>query len=400
MNSEWWQRFWTIQEVVLSHDASFSWGSSSISLETLSAAADALIRGSYYLPNDHYLQEAFDGIKFTAPIVGIKFLRQFWRGEMDLTPIDVLRRLGSSRRATDPRDRFCAVASVLSKFFPIDTDYSLTTVQVYSTVVVGIINATRSLKLWIGIRGKVGKTKGLPSWAIDWDEVDDPYEKPDWFWDHCWRYYNNNADAGRALTWSINKEETILSLEGVLVDSITAVGAAPLNLEMDWTLRVDPKAVQAVIREWYEVARKHFKDQDLPGSQSKNWQERFWNTVSGEEINHQYPGEAPDDVEKFEKFRTVNKIPDGNAFEVYVTLNMNVPRQSFFVTEKGFMGTRPLKLTAGDEVWVLYSASVPFILRPNKSISHDLVGPRLNYLDSVPRKRNDSSSSGVVMCEL
>ena len=386
-NSEWWKRFWTIQEVVLSHDASFVWGSLSISWETLSAAADALIEGSYYLPNDEYLNDAFEGIKFTAPIVEIKFLREFWRGEMVLTPIDVLRRLGSSRHATDPRDTIYAVANLLSKLFPIDTDYSLTTVQVYSRAVIGMINATRSLKCWIGIRGKVGKTNGLPSWAIDWDDVDDPYEKLDWFWDHCWRYYNNNADDGRPLKWSTNKEETVLTLDGVLVDSITVVGAAPLNLEMDWTLRVDPKAVQAIIREWYEVARKHFEDEDLPDDQSENWQERFWNAVSGEEINDQDPGGAtniqafaPGDVEKFEQFRTVDEIPDWNAFEVYVTLNMNVPRQSFFITKKGFMGTGPPKLKAGDEAWVLCGGSVPFILRPLESKSRDLAGKGLAFV--------------------
>jgi hypothetical protein len=167
---------------------------------------------------------------------------------------------------------------LLSKLFPIDTDYSLTTVQVYLRAVIGIINATGSLKCWIGTCGKVGKTKGLPSLAVDWD--------------HCWRYYNNNADAGRALKWSINKEETVLTLDGVLVDSITVAGAAPLSLEMDWTLHVDSRAVQAVTREWYEVARKYFENQDLPDDQSENRQERFWNAVSGEEINGQHPGEA------------------------------------------------------------------------------------------------------------
>jgi hypothetical protein len=273
---------------------------------------------------------------------------------------------------------------LLLKFFPIDTDYSLKTAQVYSRAVIGIINATRSLKCWIGIRGKVGKTKGLPYWAIGWD---DPYDKLDWFWDHNGRYDNNNADDGRALKWGITKEETVLTLDGVLVDSITVIGAAPLNLEMDWTLCVDPKAVQAVIKEWYEVARKYFEDQDLPDDQSKNWQKRFWNAVSGGEINDQYPGDAmnvreyaPGIVEMFEQFRTADEIPDGNAFEVYATLNMNVPRQSFFITGKGFMGTGPPKLKARDEVWVLCGESVPFILRPLESTSHDLVGKGLGSL--------------------
>jgi hypothetical protein len=77
----------------------------------------------------------------------------------------------------------------------------------------------------------------------------------------------------------------------------------------------------------------------------------------------------------------VDEIPDGNAFEVYVTLNMNVPRQSFFTTEKGFMGTGPQKLKDGDEMWGLCGGSVPFILRPLESTSHDLVGKGLGSLD-------------------
>jgi len=45
-------------------------------------------------------------------------------------------------------------------------------------------------------------------------------------------------------------------------------------------------------------------------------------------------------------------------------VEMASQRRSFFLTEEGYMGTGPLSLAKGDQVYVLKGSNVPFILRP------------------------------------
>jgi hypothetical protein len=41
-----------------------------------------------------------------------------------------------------------------------------------------------------------------------------------------------------------------------------------------------------------------------------------------------------------------------------------IVNQTFFITEKRYIGIAPLTLDVGDEVWVLFGSRLPFALRP------------------------------------
>lgn len=144
MRNEWWKRLWTLQEIVLPPKAVIAWGLLSLPWEIVSSAAFNRVNTmipSYQKAADPIMNESlsvFDS-HLTAGVIGIKFLREFWQGERSMTPIEVFWRTGA-RKSTDPRDKVYSLAGLLSKFFCVETNYSLTTVQVYCKAVVSIIS--------------------------------------------------------------------------------------------------------------------------------------------------------------------------------------------------------------------------------------------------------------------
>ena len=52
--------------------------------------------------------------------------------------------------------------------------------------------------------------------------------------------------------------------------------------------------------------------------------------------------------------------------ETYHSLRQMVVNQAFFITRDGYIGLGPPTVLAGDAVWVLFGANVPFVLRPRR----------------------------------
>lgn len=373
MNSEWWRRRWTTQEIVLPPRPLIVWGSLSISWETLASAVDNLIEGNYSLPFE--LLPFFSGMRFTTPIKAIGILRDFWLKPELETPASLLWRIGL-RYASDPRDNVYALSALLSRLFPVEADYSLTTAQVYTRIMISILRTTKDLECWIGLRGQIGQTKDLPSWVTDWDEPRVVSHRANHFWDHRYRYYNFRAHAGRKLEIEVDEQEKVLSLDGLLVDTIRVVGA-PLRDTQDIPREelLNPLEIQHRVRLWYDTAKYYFENEPSTSNGGPvTWKDTFWRVVSSDRIldsRERVVGRPilPNDFLMFENFRTADfddstNLKRGYESEVYNTLNVNIFAQCFLITEQGYMGTGPATIEIGDEVWVLCGGRVPFLLRP------------------------------------
>ena len=54
-------------------------------------------------------------------------------------------------------------------------------------------------------------------------------------------------------------------------------------------------------------------------------------------------------------------------------------KRRVFKTRGGYMGTGPRSLRAGDEVWILHRAGLPFVLRPEPNGTFRLIGEAFVY---------------------
>ncbi|KAF2089683.1 hypothetical protein K490DRAFT_72379 [Saccharata proteae CBS 121410] len=162
MRCRWWNRMWTIQEVIVPNYLKVVYGSSVAPWKMFVEAAKHWRVLSSCLPREHT-----NVLKLFARVVlDIDQMRETWSQGSQTTLLPLLRQF-SDRGATDDRDRVYALLSL--------PDYSIHTAKVFENTVLNIIHTTGSLDVLSLDVGRKNR-QDLPSWVPDWtatiDQVD------------------------------------------------------------------------------------------------------------------------------------------------------------------------------------------------------------------------------------
>jgi hypothetical protein len=366
MDSPWWLRSWTVQEIVLASSAIVIWGSVLISWDILQAAASVLI-GDETPDLPFEMPSVFDGHRFTGPIVGIKCLKD--RKSRNDSQLEILWRV-RHRSSTDPRDKIFAVAALLPEDSNIKADYFLSTVQLYQKVTLDLIRSSGTLDCLLGYRGEEKQTPGLPSWVVDWSQSSDPLARTCRCWKHWFSHWYFSADGGLSVSMHDNgqNQQSALTLKGLQIDRVKIVGGPTMQEAVqDYGKDLPLRETQKAIKQWRQLAHTTFEESFTSKIHRRSWNEAFWRTMAGDLIFYtDIPCERASSFHRllFEEFLRADdpELLDDEG-EIYNTYSCNIVNQAFFITEKGYMGTGPPDIAAGDEIWVLLGSTVPFVLR-------------------------------------
>ena len=354
----WWSRIWTVQEAILPPTSIFIWGPLSISMEIMNLAATT-IHASTALHNIFPVSTFLDGEvvnHFTSRVMGLGFTT---RGE---APFFTFKRW-MYRNATDPLDKVYALMGL----FPDGTfprvpscDYELSPSTLYTRITCDLIQAQWNLIPLIGQRGEPKETEGLPTWVPDLVRRHEYKNRPWMFWNHSFRYNRFSAAGDERLADDSVTGGPALWLRGVYVDTVVEVGEV---LTDDNNTEPSDEQLVSTISSWKKILTRYMSgkaDENYIGGGA--WIDAFWRTMLGDLImDFEVPlrRATSSDRQQFDSF-----VENLSFNETYYSLRQMVVNQAFFITQDGYIGLGPPTVIAGDAVWVLFGASVPFVLRP------------------------------------
>lgn len=317
------------------------------------------------------------------------------------------------RVATDDRDKIFGLLGLVTwdSGIPVKPDdglalmkpdYSEETIDVYVKLAATCIETTYSLHALVGMR--TGRHY-FPSWVPDLTVFENdaevatrriPYE----FYT-AWNWYTNAQVHG-------NKA---LSVSGIEVDKITVVG--DVCEKLSWHM------VAAMLQSWRDMAKIEDRPKELyvgGGTQEEafvrcvtgdifttspevdlrrkltaSWRSwRFWSGILGlakryiwKFLQHSpddnphvpaYRRSIPEDWKLFPEWLARMKVTKSNhcdradpmltaSFGYTLTVPALCSQGRLFLTESGYMGIGPASTSIADEVFVLQSSRVPFVLR-------------------------------------
>ncbi|KAG5746666.1 hypothetical protein H9Q72_006511 [Fusarium xylarioides] len=181
INSQWWQRVWVIQEATVTSRIFVQYGNVKVPWEVLARSANTC--DSLGWGRQDTGSQLFFGIErehakvlpvLSKQIFEIERLRMEWADGKATTLLSLLQEF-SSRKATDDRDKVFALLGLAQDIKTIKPSYSLSTVQVYRSTVIDLINHSGSLTALSGDM-KRKNSGGIPSWIPDWSVA---MEEPD-----------------------------------------------------------------------------------------------------------------------------------------------------------------------------------------------------------------------------
>jgi hypothetical protein len=329
-------------------------------------------------------------------------------------------------KTTDPRDKIYAFLGLCNRTLPpfnlktnvISPDYSTTVRELYTNVASSILLSQHELSLLSHVQDASWTSiDKLPSWVPDWSVPQIPYPlrlrgRPDW-------------NASRDMFWQFDRASSELRngklcVQGVKIDNVentaklrsestdeasfwSHIVSLALTIAKDYPISYSngyqPSRFEVLWRTLMTntYARRH----PAPASCGQ----LFIDYVLNLQIRHQLvpwsadvefqPHQSPMFVRKNAQWHALLSAEPSNSqfgLSLYESRFNDVVRAMFqgsynpiglaqlqheidhaagslrrvFNTTKGFLGTGAISLRGGDELWVLYGAQVPFILRKDE----------------------------------
>ncbi|EXF82451.1 hypothetical protein CFIO01_05174 [Colletotrichum fioriniae PJ7] len=344
MDCEWWQRFWTVQEVCLPPKATVLLGPLEISFQTIMDAASYMVQPDEH-PQHHKIFDLFqEGTTlyprlhtspFTIPVLSIAHAK-LW----NQSRTDSLYRLWRfrDRRSTYPKDKLFGIWALLNKTYLPDirpTDYVLDIVILFSRLMASLLKSLDSLKPLIGWRGE-RETAGLPTWVLDLAQPENSKCTSD-FWTHdiAWRQFHASSGLPR---FELPAEQAeylaLLTLNGIRV-----VKMATILMDLGHTQG-------SLWRHGFEDALKNHAGKD--------------------NIMYQYDSLIQGKFGEFHEPVTDESWRGGPWWEERM-----LSYQGFFITQENRLGLGPPNLKPEDNVWILSGGNHPFLLRQVREGSRD-----------------------------
>lgn len=379
VDSKWWTRSWTVQEVVLPKNAIAMYGHWTISFDAFNVARDN--RGYYtsdlgVYPQRKTLDRFFLQVEFVVRL-RLQHLEKHnlsssdnlhWTGPLPHHSFYEAVEMFSSRNCHNPRDKvFSLLATATSSAFEtFKPDYRAPAPECYTEVFGRMISETAyDYRCLLGTAFGTG-LPGLPSWVRDFshilslDVVEQELRR-------IQTYPIFNASGRKTGKMQVqNKNE--LHVTGVLADVVKDVGRHVGDVH-------DPVSLRSVFDEWIKLCEKAI------GSTDKTAVRKALSRVTCPTVTEEWRVW----VELGLGWRRVDEADNPGETEWQQLLNgdpmalegrrqsgtiMAITGRSLFVTQTGKLGLCDPKVKTGDGVWVLFGSNVPFMLRKMAQTCH------------------------------
>jgi hypothetical protein len=361
-NSEFWNRVWIWQELIVARSICILWDTKIMDFLPFHITAEILnLAITFTLASNHRSRAASYiyhpvGLPRTLVLMVATF-RQ--RGRWNTCNVlDFRRILRGARRArsSDPRDRIFALSGLIHPKHGIVPNYTETVASVYCSASWSIITTERSLEILAACLHPRGPNEmALPSWCPDWSRESAarrerllPADGEDLHFNAC------KTLVGSCRMEACKDGETdiasyVLFVEGVVVSSVQELGSLPKYSNIEST-----------------------KSSEVFGALLEDWRSL---------INAKRPS-----TEQLmsELKRTVTVSNGGRCRTETSTSRYSIPTElfkrnavsgdrRFFITEEGLMGMAPPHVLPGDIICILQGTRMPLLLRPEGAF-YTLVG--------------------------
>ncbi|KAK7908657.1 HET-domain-containing protein [Apiospora marii] len=385
---DWWERVWTLQEVVLADRVVMKMGRKEIDWTCFEDISMLCTVYTVHTPKETLPSQPQQVMHYILPrlLVQADTVRKIRSKRRSGTPMPLSRMIEDTvgRKATNPRDKVYGVLGLIISDTTVTVNYNHSVAQVYAEAMTSMLRYFGDLRVYnyLLCPNVEEHSPEMPSWVpnlqaltkggalglgyIRGASLEDEVESS-----AVGLLYgaatNRHGELVKA-RMEFSPDGSLLTLKGIHVDRVCAVGRqAPEKLGEGHPMR-------PVLKEWEATL-----DQAAPSClQSESGKDAFWRTVNMDckIINH-HPGLTLKDNPRDERRRLDRPdslVPprDAAATEHLVTAmesqaaygELELSRRRFFVTEQGHMGMGPPALKTGDEVCVLLGGEAPFVLRP------------------------------------
>jgi heterokaryon incompatibility protein (HET) len=362
----WWKRMWVIQEIASARQARILCGSRLFHWHKLWCAT----RVAW----DHGLDifQSDDGYNLFWTVEN-KSEYRFRRHFGEPRPLQELLINNISSSAKDPRDMIFSLLGIVTDVEDapeLRADYSLSVETVYTNFVK--FNVRKYQCLDIICKSKhPKKLKNLPSWVPDWSNVREkaslglPNFSPSAEKRGCYIY---RASQGRPPDYEFLANDTILSVEALLIDKISQMGTECSRGNGQFYID---------IVSWQSLVFNNMKEPYIGGG---NLITAFNRTTCADHTRagmRAQPGERgifeamamAESGELPASFRngmglTLEERQDEWKYDAIKAVTLRATRRRLIITGKGYMGLGPPDSAIGDVVAILIGCNVPVILRP------------------------------------
>ncbi|KAF6823217.1 heterokaryon incompatibility protein [Colletotrichum plurivorum] len=365
----WWQRIWTVQEVILPQNRTLFWGPLVLPWELLRMAIRHYIsthNHPHFYHDDRRLMN-----NLCANVVWISHGRNF-----DLPAITATK--WRYRGASNPLDKVFGLLGLVPEgvdmAFTNRCGYDSTEAAVFASFTLDSIVASDGLQpLHFNPRLEDDiATEDVPRWALDLKGSSrheaDPFYR-NWAFDH------SRACGGRALdvshlrgTVEANGGSThALGVSGLRFGTVAEVSRERCDAGYnDVTFADAGPLLSYKLRAWHALAAGHSSKRHTDLGELR---ERFCRLVAVDLLERSEDDERPSLIPDDRDIDNIWRFVTGelNAREIWVDethIASQLCNQVFFLTESGAMGMGPWDTRVGDEVWVLDGGNYPFALRP------------------------------------
>lgn len=392
----WWERVWTVQEIILPARKSFLWGPLQLSWDTLTACARIWTQIGIPMELRSLIYETHlsGPHPITETVMGLLFCNVVWINDAQrgvTSPIDPVMKW-NGRNSTDQRDKVFGILGLVPQHMELcytsKCDYDISVARVYTAFMLDVLLDQGLIFLAI-LQRKVPSKRNtdMPTWVFDLSdgEMQIRAEK---FYLHC-RYDSYDTCAGRVLdktalvadveTWTSSSPAASLRLTGVAIDSIAVIGARfPDNQHVV----VEPARIAECLRSWMETARKYHMS-ICGGISEDEFARQFCRASVGNRFQHYEQGPIkPPTEQEFTDFGNFMRSGQGKLNNFWHVCR-HVNSQTFFITTDGTMGMGNWDVEVGDEIWAVDGGKMPIAIRPVDGERRDFTFRSCCYLDGV-----------------
>lgn len=391
MNCQWFRRRWVIHEAILSRDVNFLCGTDMMPMWDLFRAVDVIVDTLLARPKP--LKEIYDAnTGTTRPLRTLRDLKTMYtEGKKQWKLLWMLENLRSTA-ATLAHDQVYALLGLCSseEVRGNSVRYDLEPEDVYqnSTISHIAIHGDSEFLALCTLVQRDTVTIKLPEGGLQSRSYEGPTWVPNWHSKHlrrCLGFDTITGDqllftASRTISMTTSIEHNRLSVSGILIDKIKALGSfSHRHRSGEFS---DPNS--EILQQYFDFWISATVSQNLSYASDTHKAKAFIRTIT---LHGVYLNPFPSDSEliayficwcrgsvlfdRLQKLGIREVTSSGwNHKSTFVAMRRLLSCQPF-ITEQGYFGLAREGCQIGDEVWVVGGCSVPILLSPSSDRTSD-----------------------------
>jgi len=409
-SNPWWQRAWTVQEVILPKSTILWYGTYHTNWNSFAQVIrnqDTRVKNCS-LPNTpetkkHWLKTTVIDV-FMCEYETINWFREYYHGSIATIPLHTSTIEGvmpfketllsfSKRQCHDPRDKVFSILALAPPrmFENYKPDYTAPLAETWTDVYRLMIDHTADVSGTLQGNGFGPNNDGRPSWVRDLANIPTDailFERHRV--DLSGMYLCSGESAGTFISTDLWE----LHVKARRADIIRHVGATN-------THESGPRAMIANMRQWYRLAMDALSCTD-EAIIRKPFQRAICATMHTVEDGSSWRRSTDEDLPSLEDWQEFLDL-EPESFLFHLTYLSAAEDRCFYVTEKGNMGLAYPGVKPGDEVCALMGMRVPVVLRKtegerNNANAYHFMGDCF-LLDQMDGEimRNEEETKSVVL---